>query len=210
MRLIFLGPPGAGKGTQASRVATILDVPHISTGAMLRDHIADGTDLGRQAAERMEAGDLVPDDLVIAMLTDRIAGEDAVPGFILDGFPRNLAQARALRASPGGVVDRVVLLIVDESEIVRRISGRRCCSRGHTFHLDDQPPARPGVCDVDGDPLEQRPDDSEEVVRNRLAVYGRETEPLIGYYEELGLIVEIKASGPIPHITKQILEAVRA
>jgi adenylate kinase len=210
MRLIFLGPPGAGKGTQAKRVAGVLDVPHVSTGDMLRTHIAAGTDLGRQTARRMDAGNLVPDDLVIAMLTSRLAAEDAVAGFILDGFPRNLAQASALQASPAGVIDRVVLFIVDEDEIVRRIGGRRCCSQGHTYHLDDRPPNRLGVCDVDGEPLEQRPDDSEEVVRNRLAVYRRETEPLVAFYDALGLIVEIKGLGSVQHITQQILEALGA
>jgi len=210
MRLIFLGPPGSGKGTQSKLVAAAVGVPHISTGDMLRTHIAADTDLGRKAADLMQAGDLVPDDLVIAMLTDRIAAEDAGDGFILDGFPRNLAQARALDESPAGTVDRVALLLVDEDEIVRRIAGRRCCSQGHTYHLDDRPPARPGVCDLDGERLEQRPDDSEEVIRKRLAVYRRETEPLIDFYAERGLILEIKALGSVEHITQQILEAVRA
>ncbi len=158
----------------------------------------------------MDAGNLVPDDLVIAMLTERIAAEDAAAGFILDGFPRNLAQARALEASPAGTIDRVVLFIVDENEIVRRIGGRRGCPKGHTYHVDDRPPARPGICDVDGEPLEQRPDDSEEVIRNRLAVYRRETEPLIDFYDGRRLIVEIKALGSVEHITEQILETLRA
>jgi adenylate kinase len=155
----------------------------------------------------MDAGNLVSDDLVIAMLTERIAAEDAAAGFILDGFPRNLAQARALEASPAGTIDRVVLFIVDEDEIVRRIGGRRGCSEGHTYHVDDRPPARPGLCDVDGGPLEQRPDDSEVVIRNRLAVYRRETEPLIDFYDGRGLIVEIKALGTVQRITEQLLEA---
>jgi adenylate kinase len=210
MRLIFLGPPGSGKGTQSKRVAAALRVPHISTGDMLRIHISADTDLGRKAAERMQAGDLVSDDLVIAMLIDRISAEDAAVGFILDGFPRNLAQARALEASPVGAIDRVVLLIVDEEEIIRRIGGRRGCSQGHSYHLDDRPPNQPGICDVDGEALEQRPDDSEQVIRNRLAVYRRETEPLVDFFEERGLVVEIKAIGSVEHITHEILTAVRA
>ena len=210
MRLIFLGPPGAGKGTQARLVADTLRVPHFSTGDMLRAHIAAGTDLGRKAAEWMETGDLVPDDLVIAMLTERIAGEDAAAGFVLDGFPRNLAQGHALERTPGGEIDRVVLFIVDEEEIVRRIAGRRGCPHGHTFHVDDHPPTQPGVCDVDGEPLDQRPDDSEEVVRNRLAVYARETRPLVDYYYERGLILEIKALGSVQQITQRILDGLRA
>lgn len=210
MRLIFLGPPGAGKGTQANRVAEGLGIPHISTGDMLRAHIASGTALGREAATLMDAGELVPDALVISMLAERITAADAAAGFILDGFPRNLAQALALETSSVGTIDRVVLFIVDEDEIVRRIDGRRGCNQGHTYHLDDHPPSQPGVCDVDGEPLVQRPDDSEVVIRNRLKVYRRETEPLIGFYSERGLILEIKALGSVQHITRQILDAVRA
>jgi adenylate kinase len=177
---------------------------------MLRGHVAADTDLGRQAAQRMEVGDLVPDALVIAMLTERINREDAVGGFILDGFPRNVAQARALQESPAGEIDRVVLINVDDEEIVRRVGGRRSCPAGHTYQLDERPPAKPGVCDVDGEPLEQRPDDSEDVVRNRLAVYRSETEPLIGFYNAQGLVVEIEGLGLVEHITRQILESVRA
>lgn len=209
MRLIFLGPPGAGKGTQADQVAGALGVPHISTGDMLRAHVAGQTTLGRQASALMQAGELVPDDLVLAMLMDRIDAEDAAGGFILDGFPRNLPQALALQAKPVGAIDRVVAFIVDEEEVVRRLAGRRSCSHGHIYHVDDRPPLRAGVCDLDGEVVEQRPDDAEEVVRNRLAVYARETEPLIRFYESLGLIIEIKASGPVEHITQQILGAVR-
>lgn len=210
MRLVFLGPPGSGKGTQANRAAAALGVPHISTGDMLRNHIAEGTDLGRKAAEIMEAGELVSDDVVIAMLIDRISKEDAADGFILDGFPRNVSQAQALEEVPTGSIDRVVLLMVDDEEVIRRIGGRRCCSQGHSYHLDHQPPQQSGVCDVDGEPLEQRPDDSEEVIRNRLAVYGLETEPLVDYYNQRGLVVEIEAQGSIDDIAELVLEAVGA
>jgi adenylate kinase len=209
MRLIFLGPPAAGKGTQAKLAAAVLGVPHISTGDMLRSHIAGQTSLGKQAKELMDAGNLVPDDLVVAMLVDRIEEDDAADGFILDGFPRNLAQAQALQAARAGDIDRVVLFVVDEDEVVRRIAGRRCCPYGHPYHVDDRPALREGVCDTDGEALEQRPDDSEEVVRNRLAVYARETEPLISFYDSLGLISEIEGSDSVEQISRQVLEAVR-
>ena len=210
MRFIFLGPPGAGKGTQARRVAAALGVPHLSTGDMLRANIAAGTPLGLQAGALMETGNLVPDDLVISMLLDRVGEDDAAAGFILDGFPRNIAQARALQASSTGAINLVLVFIVDEDEVVHRLGGRRCCSQGHTYHLDHRPPLRVGVCDVDGEALEQRPDDSEEVVRNRLTVYRRETEPLIGFYESLGLVAEIKAVGSVDSITQQILTLARS
>ncbi|MDR9449698.1 MAG: adenylate kinase [Acidimicrobiia bacterium] len=210
MRFIFLGPPGAGKGTQAMRVAAALGVPHLSTGDMLRANIAAGTPLGLQAGALMETGNLVPDDLVISMLLDRVGEDDAAAGFILDGFPRNIAQARALQASSTGAINLVLVFIVDEDEVVHRLGGRRCCSQGHTYHLDHRPPLRVGVCDVDGEALEQRPDDSEEVVRNRLMVYRRETEPLIGFYESLGLVAEIKAVGSVDSITQQILTLARS
>lgn len=175
---------------------------------MLRAHIAAQTSLGRQAEALMDAGNLVPDDLVVAMLMVRISEEDAVGGFVLDGFPRNPIQARALQASTVGAIDRVVVFTVDEEEVVRRIAGRRCCPSGHNYHVEDRPSLEPGICDVDGAPLDQRPDDSEDVVRNRLAVYRRETEPLISFYESLGLLVEIEGAGSVEHITQQILEAV--
>ena len=208
MRLIFLGPPGAGKGTQAKRVAAALGIPHVSTGDMLRAHISSGTPLGRQAEALIDAGNLVPDDLVVAMLMSRVGERDAEGGFVLDGFPRNLVQARALQASPVGAIDQVVVLVVDEGEVVRRIAGRRCCPNGHNYHVEDRRPREPGKCDIDGDPLEQRPDDSEDVIRNRLAVYRRETEPLISFYESLALLTEIDGNGSVDHITQEILEAI--
>lgn len=208
MRLIFLGPPGAGKGTQAKRVAAALGVPHISTGDMLRAQIAAGTALGRQADGVMKRGELVPDDLVVAILLDRIAADDAANGFILDGFPRNVRQAQILQADPDGRIDRVVLLVIDEEEVVRRISGRRCCPEGHIYHIDDQPPLKANLCDEDGELLVQRPDDAEDVVLNRLSVYHASTEPLIGFYGER--IVEVDGSGSPDQITRHILEAVRA
>ena len=148
MRLLFLGPPGAGKGTQAKRVAANLEIPHIATGDMLRQAVADGTELGLQARSIMERGDLVPDDLVIAMLMDRVGREDAAGGFILDGFPRTTAQAEALEERFGGAgLDAAVVIDVDPEEVVRRISGRRVCNNGHVFHVDDAPSGDGELCD---------------------------------------------------------------
>lgn len=203
-RYVFLGPPGAGKGTQADLVADKLGIPHIATGDMLRDEVARGTDLGRQARAIMEAGDLVPDELVIAMLARRLEDAD---GFILDGFPRTETQAHALddllRDRP---LDRVVSLDVPDEEIVRRISGRRVCPNGHVYRIPDHPPRNDMVCDVDGLPVEQRPDDREEVVRNRLAVYRRNTEPLIEFYRQRGLLAEVSGVGTIDEIQHRILD----
>ncbi len=203
-RYVFLGPPGAGKGTQADLVADKLGIPHIATGDMLRDEVARGTDLGRQARAIMEAGDLVPDELVIAMLARRLEDAD---GFILDGFPRTEPQALALddllRDRP---LDRVVSLDVPDEEIVRRISGRRVCPNGHVYRIPDHPPRNDMVCDVDGLPVEQRPDDREEVVRNRLAVYRRNTEPLIEFYRQRGLLAEVSGVGTIDEIQHRILD----
>lgn len=208
MKILFLGPPGAGKGTQAKRIGAALDIPHISTGDMLREHLAARSELGLQAEGFMKRGDLVPDELVIAMLLERTGHEDAAGGFILDGFPRNLAQAEALSVSLGGDgLDRVVVFEVDEEEIVRRISGRRGCAGGHIYHLDDHPPVREGVCDIDAAPLEQRPDDAEDVIRTRLAVYRAQTEPLIRYYQQQGRAVKIGAVGSVGEIQERILEA---
>ncbi len=190
MKLLFLGPPGAGKGTQAVRIAERLNVPHIATGNMLREAVAAGSELGLIAKEVMARGDLVPDDLVIAMLEERIGRPDAVNGFILDGFPRTITQGEALAERLGDeALDGAVYIDVDDDEIVRRISGRRTCSNQHVYHVDDNPPEVPGVCDLDGEPLVQRDDDAEHVVRNRLSVYQEQTEPLVEFYTTRGLRV---------------------
>jgi adenylate kinase len=177
---------------------------------MLRAQVAEGTPLGQEASVLMRSGELVPDRLVAAMLMQRIGAADAADGFILDGFPRNVAQAEILQSADAGRIDRVVVLDVDADEVVRRISGRRCCPSGHIYHVDDRPPARPGVCDEDGERLEQRPDDAEQVVRNRMMVYRAETAPLIEFYGELGLLLEIDGSGAPGMITTQILEGLGA
>lgn len=190
MKLLFLGPPGAGKGTQAVRIAERLNIPHIATGNMLREAVAAGSELGLVAKEVMARGDLVSDDLVIAMLEERIGRPDAVNGFILDGFPRTITQGEALAERLGDeALDGAVYIDVDDDEIVRRISGRRTCSNQHVYHVDDNPPEVPGVCDLDGEPLVQRDDDAEHVVRNRLSVYQEQTEPLVEFYTSRGLRV---------------------
>lgn len=188
MKLLFLGPPGAGKGTQAVRTAERLGIPHIATGNMLREAVAAGTELGLVAQEVMARGDLVSDDLVIAMLEDRIARPDAARGFILDGFPRTIAQGEALAERLGDeALDGAVYIGVEDDEIVRRISGRRTCPNQHVYHVDDNPPEVPGICDIDGETLIQRDDDAEHVVRNRLLVYREQTEPLVEFYASRGL-----------------------
>jgi adenylate kinase len=188
--LLIFGPPGAGKGTQAPRLAGELELPHIATGDMLRAHLREGTELGLRAKAYMEAGELVPDELVIAMLVDRIGQADAEAGFLLDGFPRNVPQAVALDTElerAGRRIDGLLVLDVGEEEIVRRISGRLVCPNGHTWHAVFNPPAVEGICDTCGEPLTRRADDDPDVVRNRYRnVYLAETEPVRGHYRELG------------------------
>ena len=186
LRLILLGPPGAGKGTQAEKLADELKVPHISTGDILRQAVADGTRLGLEAKKVMEAGDLVSDEIMLGIIRERLAREDAVRGFILDGYPRTLPQARSLQSlmderSESPVV--VVNIEVDREELVRRISGRRSCPNCKAvFNVHAQPPKKPDVCDACGQKLVQRADDEESTVRQRLAVYDRQTLPLLDYY----------------------------
>lgn len=207
MRLLFLGPPGAGKGTQAKRVAANLGIPHIATGDMLRQAVSEGTELGIQARSIMERGDLVPDDLVIAMLMERISRDDASAGFILDGFPRTIAQAEALEVRFGDEgLDGAVVIDVDPEEIVRRISGRRVCPNGHVFHIDDAPSERGEICDQCGESVYQRDDDRAETVRNRLEVYRRQTEPLLAFYREHGLAMHVvDGVGSVDSITDAIM-----
>jgi adenylate kinase len=192
LNLVLLGPPGAGKGTQGQRLTGDFGVAYIATGDMLREHVKEGTELGRQAKQYMDAGELVPDELVIAMIGERVDEEDAKDGFILDGFPRNVAQADALAAmldEHGRRLTAVLLIDVSDEEVVRRLSGRRVCTKnGHNYHVDFDPPKREGVCDQDGSPLEQRADDRPEVIVNRLETYHEQTAPLINYYQERGLL----------------------
>ncbi len=209
MRLVLLGPPGSGKGTQAVRLAELLHVPRISTGDILRRNVADGTELGKKAKAHMEAGRLVPDDLVIAMTEQRLKEPDAKNGFILDGFPRTIPQAEALaKLTP---LDAVVNLFLEPEELVKRSAGRRVCPKCESvYHVVSNPPRKAGVCDKCGSALVTRPDDREEVVRTRIETYERQTAPLIQYYKERGLLREVYASGLIEEISERVREALGA
>jgi adenylate kinase len=190
LNLILLGPPGAGKGTQASRLTEDFGLPYIGTGDLLREHTAEGTELGQQAQEYMDRGDLVPDDLVIAMILEKVEDEGD-DGFLLDGFPRTIPQADALSEElekRGRRLMAALLIDAPDDVVVKRLSGRRQCSKGHLYHVDFDPPKQDGVCDQCGRPLAQRKDDEPEKVQKRLATYHELTEPLIGYYEDRGLL----------------------
>jgi adenylate kinase len=214
MRIVLVGPPGAGKGTQAAYLAKNLSIPHISTGDLFRANISQGTELGKQAKAFMDAGDLVPDEVTIGMAEDRLDQADTAGGFLLDGFPRNENQARALDAyleRNGIKLDGVLDLEVPEAEVVKRIAGRRICRNrsDHVFHVEYKKPKADGVCDECGGELYQRDDDTEETVRNRLEVYHRETEPIIDYYKGQDLVVTISALGEVPEVTQRAMEALR-
>jgi len=194
-----MGPPGVGKGTQAKRLSEELGLPHVSTGDLLRLAVRENTPLGRAARSCVESGRLVPDELVEELVAERLGREDARDGFVLDGFPRTKEQVVALDRLLGRLgtrLDRVVLLVAPESEIVRRLSGRRVCSScGALFHVESRPPAANGVCDECGGVLVQRADDREEVIRQRLRVYERDTRPVAEAYRSRGLLVEADGSG---------------
>lgn len=213
MRLVLVGPPGAGKGTQAQYVAGHLTVPKISTGDIFRANVTAGTPLGRQAKQFMDAGDLVPDEVTIAMIRDRLAEDDAAKGFLLDGFPRTVPQAEVLDEmldEGGGPLDVVLELVVEDDEVVRRLSGRRTCAGcNHVWHLDFDPPAAEGLCDLCGGVLYQRDDDREETVRHRLEVYREQTAPLVGFYAQRGILVGIDATGPVDDVTERALASLR-
>lgn len=213
MRLVLVGPPGAGKGTQAQFISSHLSVPKISTGDIFRANVSEGTELGKQAREYMDAGDLVPDEVTVAMVRERISEDDASKGFLLDGFPRTVPQAEVFDGILGEAsieLDVVLELVVDDDEVVRRLSGRRTCHGcGHIWHVDFDPPRAEGICDICGGELFQRDDDMPETVRHRLEVYYEQTSPLVGYYAEHGILVGIDAMGPVDDVTDRAIAALR-
>ncbi|UGS38247.1 adenylate kinase [Capillimicrobium parvum] len=192
LNLILLGPPGAGKGTQAERLQQDFRLLYIATGNILRAAVEAGTELGRQAKQYMDRGELVPDEVIIGVIIDKVGQEDAQDGFLLDGFPRTVAQAEALDEALGDLgraLTAALLIDVPDDEVVRRISGRRVCQKAnHVYHVDTNRPKHDDVCDIDGSKLIQREDDREETVRTRLEVYGDQTAPLIGFYDERGIL----------------------
>jgi len=212
MKLVLLGPPGAGKGTQAKKLVERLGIPQISTGDLLRAAVRDETDLGLKAKEKMDAGQLVPDEIVIGMVRERLAKEDCQPGFILDGFPRAVAQAQALDeilGETGDSLDHVVSIEVPEEELVRRLTGRRSCPKcGAMFHVVFNPPTKEGICDECGGELITRADDNEETIRSRIAVYREQTEPLKEFYSGKKLLLAIDGTGTPGEIETKIKEGI--
>ena len=209
MRIILLGPPGAGKGTQAEKLSVYLGIPRISTGDILRHNVAENTDLGKKAKAFMDAGQLVPDDIVMPTMERRLKEPDAKKGFILDGFPRTIAQAEALsKLTP---IDTAVSLFLEPEELIKRNTGRRVCPKDDTvYHIWMNPPKKPGICDKCGTPLIIRADDREDVVRKRIETYEKQTAPLIKYYRDRGLLKEVYASGLIDEIFQRTIEALKA
>lgn len=209
MNIVFLGPPGAGKGTQAKILIEKYGIPQISTGDMLREHRAKGTELGKKAQEYMDKGQLVPDEIILGMVKERLAQSDCAKGFILDGFPRTVAQAEALDKilfEMNKKLDFALALVVPDELLVERLTGRRTCKNcGMMFHVKYKPPKVEGKCDACGGELYQRPDDNEETVRNRLKVYHESTAPLIDYYKKKGILKEIDGSKSIEEITAQLI-----
>ena len=214
MRLVMLGPPGAGKGTQAEFIAENFNIPKISTGDIFRANVSGGTDLGKLAKKYMDAGDLVPDEVTNAMVRDRLAQDDAKAGFLLDGFPRNIAQAYELDSMLGDLgttLDVVLDLEVDNEEVVRRLSGRRLCKKcGHVWHVEFDPPKVEDVCDKCGGELYHRDDDYPETVQHRLDVYVSQTRPLIEFYDQRKQLVGMDAHGPVEDVTERAIESLAA
>jgi len=207
-RLMMLGPPGAGKGTQAQRLAAELGVPQISTGVMLRDARRNGSELGRKAGEYMDAGGLVPDEVVIGLVAERLQDSDAVKGFILDGFPRTVEQAEALE-SMGVKLEAVVNIVVSEDELVRRLGGRLSCPNcGASFHAEFQPPKVDGVCDECQGELVRREDDKPEAILGRMAAYHAKTQPLVEYYRQAGILVEVDGIGSPEDVYQRVTKAI--
>ncbi|MEK7067401.1 MAG: nucleoside monophosphate kinase [Patescibacteria group bacterium] len=206
-QFIILGPQGSGKGTQGLTLAAALQIPHVSTGDVFRDHIARGTALGQQVSALLAGGQLAPDNLTNQMVADRLAKDDAVIGFVLDGYPRNLRQAEFLHTLAPKAMAIVLTLLDDEA--VRRIAGRRTCSKcGAVYHMEFNKPRTPETCDACGGVLVQRSDDTESIIRDRLATYHRETEPLLAYYRHQGRLIEVDGTPSIAEVTKSIRSVV--
>jgi adenylate kinase len=209
MRLILVGPPGAGKGTQAVALAAHYKIPHISTGDIFRANLKNGTELGKQAQSYMDRGELVPDSVTNEMVKDRLGNSDVINGFLLDGFPRNTNQAQVLDAilsEKKMPLDAALELSIDNSEIIRRLSGRRTCRNcSATFHKDFEKPKVDGICDKCNAELYQREDDKVEVITRRLEIYSQQTEPIISYYKKAGILKNMSAVGDVPEITQKVI-----
>jgi adenylate kinase len=208
INLILMGPPGAGKGTQAARLQDDFQLPYVATGDMLRANVKEGTELGKEAKKYMDEGDLVPDELIVKMVSERLQEDDAQDGFIVDGFPRNEHQAKALDkqlSDLGRRVTATLLIDVPDKEVIRRLSGRRVCVKaGHNYHVEFDPPKREGVCDQDGSRLIQRDDDQPDVIKNRLRVYHEQTEPVASYYDDQGVLRRIDGTRDAPEVHDHI------
>jgi adenylate kinase len=213
VRIVLVGPPGAGKGTQAHFIASHLAIPRISTGDIFRYNVTQITELGVKAKEYMDRGDLVPDSITVAMVRERLSDDDAQAGFLLDGFPRNVPQAETLKKMLAEMDTRLTVvleLVVDGAEVVRRLSGRRTCRRcERVWHVLYDPPVQAGVCDDCGGKLFQRDDDKEDVIRHRIEVYDSQTAPLIAFYADEGILVGIDATGPVEEVTSRALAALQ-
>ena len=208
LNLVLLGPPGSGKGTQGERLQEDLRLPYYATGDILRNAVRDETELGRTAKGYMDRGDLVPDEVIVGVIGERIGSSEALDGFILDGFPRTTPQAESLDAKLeelGRGVTTVLLIDVSDEEVVRRLGGRRTCSaEGHVFHVEFSPPKQEGVCDIDGSELIVRDDDKPEVIHRRLDTYHEKTEPLVSYYDDRGLLRRIAGDAPPDQVCEEI------
>jgi adenylate kinase len=214
LNLVLLGPPGSGKGTQGERLNADLHLPYYATGDILRGAVRDETELGKSAKEYMDAGDLVPDELIVGIIAERIDSEEARGGFILDGFPRTTPQAEALDAKLGELgrsVSTVLLIDVSDDEVVRRLGGRRTCeAEGHVYHVEFNPPKVEGVCDIDGSPLMTRDDDKPDVIRKRLATYHEKTEPLVDYYDGKGVLTRVDGAREPDEVTAELRDILAA